>query len=241
MPIPIQTIKYKTHIKTVIVEGLSEVFSNHPDSILRKTHVGIDFPLEEASYPSIVVRFYERDIHNAGVGHKESVETEEGSGRWVNIEHFLYNGDIEFAVYALSSLDRDLVSDSLVQTLTMSKTEPYTRQLWDRVYSTGGADETNHMMNLNTDKIQGFGETQQIAPWLPEDTMVYQVSYRIGIFGEFNSRIPAAVNYGLVERIETYPYIGSIGEPVPEPGWSGPDDIQGTPDDEPDSTPWEPV
>lgn len=241
--IPIQTIQYKTYVKTTLVEALWSVFAAHPDTILRKTKVTIDFPMDEAAYPAIVVRFYEREIKNAGIAHSEWVEQDNAPRTYVEYKHFLYNGSIEFAVYALSSYDRDIISDSLVQTLTMGDMESYTTPFLTRIYEPGVIAEpvsANHFININTDQIQGFGETQQIAPWLPEDVMVYQTSYRVGISGEFLSRTPPTVNpVGLVERVEQYPYSEAAGESVPDPNWSGPDDQQGTSDDLPDPALWE--
>jgi hypothetical protein len=37
-------------------------------------------------------------------------------GAFQKHKHMLYQGDIEFAIYALSSYDRDLISDAIVQT-----------------------------------------------------------------------------------------------------------------------------
>jgi hypothetical protein len=228
-----ETIKYKTYIKEVIVEALRTVFSTHPDDIIRdKTKIDVDFPLDEVDYPAIIIRFYERSIRNAGVGHVEHLPTPTDPLRFYRYKHFLYQGDIEFAVYALSSHDRDLVSDALVQILTMGDTEPYTMAFLDRIYdppsrpdeNEGGAYDPSmdHMINLNTDQIQGFGETQTIAPWLPEDTLIYQTSYRIEARGEFYSRTPVSTTYGLVENVESYPYNADNGEPKPNPNPTDP-------------------
>ena len=238
---PIRTIAYKTYLKATFVEGLRSVFANHPDDTLRRTRIGIDYPFTEIDYPSIVVRFYERRIRNAGVGHYETLPVEEGSDRYIKYKHYLYDGDIEFAIYTLSSYDRDIISDSLVQTLTMGDMEPYTNQFINRVFNPDPNSKPvsiGHMINVNTDEIQGFGETQIPAPWGPEDVMIYQTSYRSKVLGEFYSPTPDNADYGILERVEFYPYDGYIGEPVPEPDWSGPDHIQGTDDDEPDPALW---
>jgi hypothetical protein len=239
--IPVQTIRYKTYVKETLVEALRAVFASHPDTILAKTKVGIDFPNTEAAFPAVVIRFYERSIYNAGVAHRELLEDPNVPGRYQKYKHYLYKGDIEFAVYGLSSYDRDIIGDSVVQTIAMGDLENYTSQFYDRIYNANPLTEPysiEHYININSDKIQGFGETQQIAPWQPEDVMVYQTSYRVEIFGEFYSRIPPTVNYGMIERVETYPYMPAAGEDVPDPDWSGPDDTQGTNDDQPDPAPW---
>lgn len=240
MPEPLlqqQTIKYSSYVKETLVYALRSVFASHPDAILRSTSVDVDFPLTRNDYPAIVVRFYERGLTNAGVAHIEHIEDANATGRYVKYKHYLYQGDIEFAIYGLSSVDRDLVGDALVQILTMGETEPYSNLLLDRVYdppsipaeNEGGAYDPSmdHMMNLNTDKLSGFGETQAIAPWMPEDVLVYQKSYRVEIHGEFYSRTPVATNYGLVTAVQSYPYNPDDGEPVPNPNPADP-------------APWEP-
>ena len=218
--IPIETIKYKTYVKEALVEGLRLVFEDHPDLILRRTKVDIDFPHDEADYPAVVIRFYERSISNAGVGHYEWIEDTNLAGNYIKYKHYLYQGDIEFAIYALSSLDRDLVGDSIVQTLSMGDLETYTNQLFARIYRADSVAEptsVDHMINLNTDQISGFGETQTMPPWGPEDTLLYQTSYRLNIHGEFYSRTPEEVRYGVVEEVETYPYMPAAGETLPDP------------------------
>lgn len=70
---PEQTIQYRTFLKRTLVEGLSEVFRNHPDELLQRTKVSIEYPKTEADYPSVVVNFREREITNAGVGHEEII------------------------------------------------------------------------------------------------------------------------------------------------------------------------
>jgi hypothetical protein len=244
--IPVQTIRYKQYVKEALLEALRAVFASHPDTILRRTSVDIDFPMDEALYPAVVVRFYERSIRNAGIGHSEFLpeidpDTGDPTGLYIKYKHYLYSGDIEFAIYALSSLDRDLVADTVVQVLTMGDLEPYSDQFLNRIYQADAVQEpssVDHMINLNTDEIMGFGETQDLAPWGAEDVMIYSTSYRIGIFGEFYSRTPPNTIYGVVEKVETYPYMPAAGETQPNPNWSGPDGIQGTGDDLPDPAPW---
>src|SRR4051812_31881558 len=122
--LPEQTIRYKTYVKTALVEALRSVFSNHPDSLLQRTKVSIDYPTSENKYPTVLVRFFEGKITNAGVGHVESL-LREGTAIYDKYRHYLYHGDIEFAVYALSSKDRDLIADTLVQTIGMGDMATY--------------------------------------------------------------------------------------------------------------------
>jgi hypothetical protein len=216
--IPINTIRYKTYLKETLVEGLRSVFEDHVDQLLRKTKVDIDNPTDQESYPAIIVRFYERSITNAGVGHEEYLPIDIEEQFWQKFRHSFYSGDIEFAVYALSSYDRDLISDSLVQILSMGDTEDYTSQFLSRIYDASPAEKPtslDHFVNINTDSVQGFGETQTVPPWGPEDVLVYQTSYRVGVWGEFYS-LTRPQTYVLIENVEQYPYLQEI-EPVPNP------------------------
>lgn len=266
--LPERTIPYKTWVKTSLVEALRQVFVNHLDDKLRKTKVSIDFPTSELQYPSIVIRFYERSIHNAGVGHVEYLYVRQGKytavvkneglvikvqslnddelttqvQAWRNqgysvkvydqyrsinkFRHYLYNGDIEFAIFALSSLDRDLISDTVIQTLAMPDMAGYTKDFFKRIYfptprtplESGDYEpgEYNYV-NLNTDDISGFGETQTPQPWLSEDQLVYQTSYRVGITGEFYSLPPINTQpaFNLIEHVNFYPYLSAVGESIP--------------------------
>lgn len=219
--LPQQTIKYKTYIKEALVEAFSDVFKNHVDDILQDTHVTIDYPRTEAQYPSLIVRFFERDIQNMGVGHEEWLK---GDGSNDSIElaryrfkHYVYHADIEFAVYALSSWDRDLISDTVVQTIGMGELEDYTNRFFERIYPDESTNQVPdsiwHYININSDTITGFGESQAPVPWQSEDDLTYMTSYRIPVFGEFYS-VPPDTPATLIQKITTYPYIGGI-EDVP--------------------------
>jgi hypothetical protein len=224
MPLlPETTIRYKTYLKRALVEALRQVFANHPDSQLHRTKVSIDYPTSENLYPTVIVRFYEREIRNAGVGHVEYLvrvdDNDEPTLLTDKFRHYLYSGDIEFAVYALSSKDRDLIADTLVQTLAMPDMASYTNNFFNRLYhppqdNDDYDDARYNFVNLNTDLISGFGETQTQQPWLSEDNLQYQTSYRVGIYGEFYSLPPidSDVWGGVVERVDLYPYIEDLEE-----------------------------
>jgi hypothetical protein len=212
--LPERTVPYKSWVKSSLVEAFRPVFANHPDEKLRRTKVSIDYPTSELQYPSVVIRFYEREIKNAGVGHVEFILMEEEDPFFVKFRHYLYDGDIELAIFALSSFDRDLISDTIVQTFAMHDMASYTESFWNRIYHGTDPKAAWNYVNLNTDRILGFGESQTPQPWLSEDQLVYQSSYRIAIYGEFYNlppdNLPPA---GLISKVNVYPYLQ--GEPVP--------------------------
>jgi hypothetical protein len=242
MPLlPEETIPYKTWVKTSIVEALKPVFANHPDEKIRGTKVSIDYPTSRAHYPAVIVRFFEQQIQNAGVGHVEYILINDSDPYRVKFRHFLYKGSIEFAIFGLSSLDRDLISDTIVQTIAMSDMASYTRNFWDRIYfpDTSVKSDWNYV-NLNTDELMPMGEQQTPQPWLSEDQLVYQTGYRVGIYGEFYNLPPTVLPAGgVIEKVTVYPYYPP-DDPLPtgtdDPAdWGMADSIEPDPQNDPNT------
>jgi hypothetical protein len=209
---PQKTIQYKTFVKNTMVLALQDVFRNHPDKLLQDTKVSIEYPRTRAEYPIVIVRFFERDISNAGVGHKEWIKDDD-TGQTFKFEHSFYNGDIEFAIYGLSSYDRDLISDTVVQVLRFGDLEGYTNRFLAKIYLDDPATNNVTILSFNSDYIQGFGESQAPVVWQQEDAMVYTTSYRCRLWGEFYS-LPPNIPVGFVSKILLYPYIEGV-EPLP--------------------------
>lgn len=223
MPDYQQTVRYRTYIKETMVEALRAVFQNHPDPLLSDTKITVELPTDESSYPAIIVRYYNRYLRNAGIGHHEwFLATPEGyePKLYQKFQHFMYAGDVEFKVLALSSKDRDFLADALVQTIGMSKSETYTQAFVNRVYDSDHEAEPQslyHFINLATDDFQELGDQEQNAPWMEEDLLVYSATFRVPIFGEFYSRLLTdTTSYGVVQKVEMYPWIPVV-EPEPNP------------------------
>lgn len=79
--VPQQTLQYKTFLKRTITEALQNAFKLYGlkepeaphqfDDTLGKTKIGPDYQTTRVNFPSIVIKFYEQQIRNAGVGHME--------------------------------------------------------------------------------------------------------------------------------------------------------------------------
>lgn len=219
------TIRYKTYLKQCIVEALGAVFEDHPDTLLRDTKVRLQSSFEEADYPTIVVGYQETTVNDAGIGHYERCQ-DAISGLWYKQYRKHYYGNLTFTISALSTLDRDLISDALVETIMMSPVRAYTNFFLTRIYdpeefermksmpigSIGTAHYYN-LLNIGNQKLQPGGESAVPAPWGPEDVLVYQTSYSVATFGEVLS-LPPAVLYTLISDVRSYPYIAPI-DPVP--------------------------
>lgn len=208
--LPEKTIKYKTYIKTALVESLRPVFQNHVDEKLKNTKVTIDMPKERQAFPSVVVRFYENEIFNAGVGHEEKI-VDEDEKIW-KFKHYFYKGSVELMIYTLSSLDRDLIADTLVQTISMGDLAEYTNAFFERIYPSDAEevpDSIGHFININSDQISGINESTSPVPWNAENDLNYTMSYRVNVWGEFYS-LPPNAPYQYISKVFLYPYIKNV-------------------------------
>jgi hypothetical protein len=279
-----QTLQYKTFLKRTVTEALQNAFALYEDPTLLKAKIGPDYQTTRVNFPSIVVKFYEQQLKNAGVGHKEwgpevdVIELEgkgkitEGSGvlsglntvddlypgvtevkgngipakaiiirilsetsvllsqnafetretnlslrgelsineKFIEYHHSIYHGDIALEVYGLSSVDRDKITDALVEVVQMGTVGEEGKSFQERIYDTIGLSPYSnwHFIAVNTDLFSGYGEREEMAPWMAEDTWVYRCEYRVPILGEFYSITPKEDkgSLGLVKRVKVYPW-----------------------------------
>lgn len=232
--VPQSTLQYVTFVKRNIVEALQDAFKDHPDRRVADTRVAIDFGHDRWKLPGVIVMFYEREIKNAGVGHVEALPWTDNptpdKPQYIKYYHRLYKGDIAFDVYGQSAVDRDLVRDALIEVLTMQEVTTGGNAFIQRLYWHQNQTPYGnwHYPVLNLDVITGYGEQNTIAPWSPEDYLVYKASYRVPIFGEFYSNTPHDSPIGTVDRVNVYPYLS-------DEAWNP---LEPTPDDNPDPGPY---
>jgi hypothetical protein len=248
---PELSVNYLTYLKSTIQQGLADIFAHHPDPLLRTrtedyqgntvtrgTKVTLEFPRTKDRYPAVVVRFFERNVSRMGVGHQEYIRLRPQDKGVYRMFHDIYDGDLEFAIYGLSNYDRDVISDTVVQAITMGQLDDWANRfvkdtfgpLYD--YEALAADDLNsvplshwNFISINQDTISGFGETQAPAPWGPEDEQLYLKQYRVAVMGEFYSIRPDLTPHGFVEKVPVYPYVENL-EPVPEGDPDDPADWQ---------------
>jgi len=222
---PQKTIQFKTALKTALVDALQSTFQRHPDPLLQDLKVDLEYSFSEVDYPSIVVRYRGMDVQNAGVGHIEKM-WDPTHTTITKHKRRLYHGDLEFTIYALSSQDRDIISDALVEIVGLSDLTTYTNYFMARLYApkewqadTAMSDDEfgdsylYTLTNLNSDLMSDLGDSTTPAPWEPEDVYLYQGGYRVPVMGEVLS-LPPDVFYTTIKSILQYPYIAGI-DPIP--------------------------
>lgn len=211
-----RTLQYKTFLKRAIAEAMQAAFNGHPDAQLAKTKIGVEYATDMESFPQIIVKFYEKKIDNAGVGHMEwgpspndPLYPDGPFTKFVPYRHRIYKGDIEFEIWAKTIVDRDKMADALIEILAMGEVSPMGKNFTDRLYGVMSSTPYGefHYVTLNTDEINGYGEQAGLVPWMAEDTWSYQTSYRIPLLGEFYSLTPVEHNgEGYIDEVDFYPY-----------------------------------
>jgi hypothetical protein len=208
--VPQSTLQYSTFIKRALVESLQDALLQHPDPLVKDSKAALDFNHDRFRLPAIIIKFYEREMPNAGVGHFEYLPSPfnvnpAAPTLFIKYYHRLYKGDVSFEIWAKSAVDRDVVRDALIEILAMTDTTNQGYAFIERLYLY--LNETPyglwHFPVLNLDLITGYGEGTARPPWNPEDDLHYNVTYRVPIFGEFYSNTPSGViGTGLVTEVD---------------------------------------
>lgn len=213
------TPQYKSFLKRSVVEALTESFVNHTDPTVSNVKVGIDFTEDDFHLPAVIIKFNEQRLPNAGVGHFEWLPGPNQPNpliptQFIEYQHRMYKGTIEFEIFGLSSADRDVISDALIEVLAMNEVSVPGQAFIDRFYNKMAATPFGlwHFPTLNVDQIDPGGEQFMLAPWNPEDQAVYQTSYSVIVYGEFYSYVPPnASSTKLLTEVDVYAWPSQDG------------------------------
>jgi hypothetical protein len=176
-------INYKMEIKRAVVRGLQLVFKDestyfpgHKSSeLLTKSHITIEYPQRPEQYPTLIVGFKEKEIKSAGIGHYELDSQNTAFQRW------LFQGTITLEIFALTSMDRDFISDSVINLLSFGRIEGFPF----REYVENNA---NVDLQLSLGSISPVQEsTMSGVSWGITDQRIYTMEYDFGCMGAFTS------------------------------------------------------
>lgn len=191
------------------------------------------YPLQKIDYPCIVVEFQDQKVVNAGVGHVEWFRDPLGAIRKWN--HSRFEGTLNMTVHALSPLDRDILADALVETIRFGRLDSQLNRFYEIIYPEHtpppwdpNAPDPNpfyeynvslfNQLMLDSDQMFGQGNSATIAPWQPEDVLVYTTGYSVTLHGGYYNT-NSNVNWTRVTRIviDTYQQ-DQFGRDLPFPG-----------------------
>lgn len=189
---PEQTIPYLTFLKATVINSLRNAFNNHPDPALAKTVIRLERSQQKIDYPMIVVKYYGKTIQRAGVANVQYMDSVDiPSIPTLQPFHiFVYEGDMEFSVYALDILTRDRLVDSLITIIASQYLGTWVDSFYNTIYNISQVatpQSDYNALTFNTDQITPFGATDQATPWQSENELLYKDVYRTNIFGQFMS------------------------------------------------------
>jgi len=187
-------INYKMEVKRSVVSAFQAVFHDtekyYPgyksSELLTKSHITIEYPQKPEQYPSLIVGFQEKELKNAGIAHVDVFDENAVAQKW------LFLGNISVEIFALTSMDRDFISDSVVNMLSFGRVmgKPF-RKLVE--------EEARVDLQLSVGSLIPIPEqTMSGASWGLTDQRIYTVGYNFGCIGGFNSNI---INNQLVDGV----------------------------------------
>lgn len=197
---PEPAVQYKRLVKRTAVGALRTIFSpEYPDPQLKDLFISTTNPIKREDFPAIIIRFNENIVRNAGVGHEEVVENADQLDQVVR--HFYFEGSIQFLLYALSPLDLDILSDSLIELLAFGRLDQLMNKFFSKIYDD---IDDGYQFAIASDSINGGSEMQSSLDWLPEDILLYQSSYTVRCFGGFYSLLDKGSLSGYVDEVIAY-------------------------------------
>lgn len=188
-------INYKMEIKRAVVKSFQNVFHNTEDyfpgyqssKLLTESHITIEYPQRPEQYPSLIVGFKEKELKSAGIAHSEIIDNTSVVQRW------LFSGAISIEIFALTSMDRDFISDSVVNMLSFGRIEGFSFR--DYIEDNAKVD-----IQLSVGSLIPISEqTMSGASWGLTDQRIYTVGYEFGCLGGF---ISTTNNYDLISGFD---------------------------------------
>jgi len=222
-----------------VIPGIRAAFDNDYDREpqLRDLRVSADYPLRKIDYPAVVVEYSPQRVVSAGVGHEEWFTDPAGHfRRW---KHSRFEGTLTLRALALSTLDRDILADALAELVRFGDLEPQLNRFYEVIYPTEQAlfddvaDGERYswrlfgQLMLDSDQLMAVGNSATVAPWQPEDVLVYSGGWSMNLHGGYYNSYPR-VDWRRVTRIVIDAYAQDrLGHDLPFPGhaevaWSPP-------------------
>ena len=188
-----------TPAKKLIVEGLRSTFTNlYPNERLASMNINIEYPYEREHYPGIWVRFVPSVVRASGLNPDVHTPTEIYA-----VWHF--EGTFSLTILALTSKERDLIVDGLIEAYAFAHMMPSASVL----YSTITASDLINM-TLQSDTLTPGGPTESVGtPW-DDDKLVYEDRYSFFAIGQVRSRTQPDVVFTNLSEIETFHTLANV-------------------------------
>lgn len=149
--------------------------------------VDMEYPMEKTQYPAIFVQFSFRQIRPSGV---DTVIYQSEEGEYVREWHF--EGSVTLQIFALSSLERDRISDAFIEDFAFASPPDETIVMSSKQAkktSLAHALSQNPYVSMTVDQGQlkpGGQSTSVGVPW-DENQLCYEDRFSFDIIGDFQS------------------------------------------------------
>lgn len=204
-----------TPTKKLVIQALRATFTAmYPDSKLAAMNIDMEYPYKEEHYPGIWVRFSPSKLQASGLYPKIHTPDEIYS-----VWHF--EGAVSFTIIALTSKERDLISDGIIEAYAFASQMPTASPFYTTIVA---SDLIN--MTLQSDILTPGGQSETIGtPW-DDDKIAYEDRYSFEVVGQVRSRVQPSVVFTNLSEIQVAGTLTNV-EGAPDNS-TGDDDGNGT-------------
>ncbi len=188
-----------TPTKKLIIQALRATFTSmYPDTKLASMNIDLEYPYLVDHYPGILVRFSPSKIQSSGLSPAQSTDDEIFS-----VWH--YEGTVSFTIIALTSLERDLIADGVIEAYAFAAQMPNASPFYNTIQS---SDLIN--MTLQSDILSPGGQTENVGvPW-DDDKIAYEDRYSFQVVGQVRSRVQPGVVFTNLSEIQTFSTLTNV-------------------------------
>lgn len=178
-------------VKKLIIRALRTTFdSMYPNDKLSSMNIDMEYPYKEEHYPGIWVRFSLSKIQASGLSPYIYTDSEIYS-----VWHF--EGTVSFTVIALTSKERDLICDGIIEAYAFAAVMPSASPFYSTITS---SDLIN--MTLQSGILSSSGQTETIGtPW-DDDKIAYEDRYSFEVIGQVRSRVQDGVIFTNLSEVQ---------------------------------------
>jgi len=177
--------------KKVIIRALRATFTAmYPDTKLADMNIDMEYPYKAEQYPGIWVKFSPHKIQSSGLDYTQRTD-DEIFGVWY------FEGTVSLMILALSSKERDLISDGLIEAFAFGALMPSASVFYSTLLD---SDLIN--MTPQSDLLTAGGQTESVGvPW-DDDKLAYEDRYSFEVVGQFRSRVQPGVAFTTLSGIQ---------------------------------------
>lgn len=188
-----------TPTKKLVIRALRATFTNlYPDDKLANMNIDLEYPYLAEHYPGIWVKFSLHKIQASGLSPTQQTADEIFSV-------WYYEGTVTLIIMALSSKERDLISDGIIEAYAFASQMPSVSPFYAEINS---SDLIN--MTLQSDIITSGGQSETIGtPW-DDDKIAYEDRYSFEVVGQVRSRVQPDVVFTTLSEVEVFSSLTNV-------------------------------